>query len=44
MKNLLLIFTVLLSTSLSALELVKEVPLIDGFTSFATSEDIALSY
>ena len=39
MKNLLLIFSVLLSTSLSALELVKEIQAIDGFTSFASSED-----
>ena len=40
MKNLLILFLVLWGTSLSALELVKEIQAIDGFTLFATSEDL----
>ena len=39
MKNLLLIFSVILSTSLSALELIKEIQLLNGYTGFAVSED-----
>ena len=41
MKILLILFLVLWGTSLSAVELVKEIQAIDGFTSFATSEDWA---